>query len=671
MGSSDNYAIVCEDVKLSFDKLILKGINLCVPYGSIYGLIGESGGGKTSLIRCIWGYYKPNYGSISVLGVTPKVNDIKSQVPGPRLGLMPQDLSLDSALTGREVLTFFGRVHGIDDKIINAKCYQYQKMLNIPKLDCYIGSLSGGQARRLSFACAIIHDPQLLILDEPTVGSDPLSRNAMWQYLYRLKSEGCTTLITTHYVDELTNADLISVLREGKIWTTLDVPVLRVCYPNQSMGHAVNTICENKLRNNNDKRLNIICEYKSESSPTVNRPSKSYTIKSENSHWKANMFRSKYLIMRTVLPPNMLGIFISFIAVFMFSTIYGRFLKDTINVGVIRTPNNYFDLLDLPPLNSLRHINYTNEFDALHDTKTGKLNGYFIADQFGRERMKSWLNCLQNQKSTDLCEKADSVIKYRGDYANKVLADYIHQTTRETIYNYIRNMSIDEYGLTSFMDIIKVENFIDVRATIAEGARAFSKGTHWIIWRLLIHMNWAGPLFGLAPLLCADKSQGTCERLQSLGMTRKNHILSLFFFSLSTNLVLNFMSFAAVIYFCQPEHKGPSYFPYLIATLLSFCLNLFTFVAVEFKPDMTFMLMLQFGLMVGGISIGNILYPIQSMPYYAQIFTYVMPSIPAGQTMIDVMLKEMPILSSAVLTNIGVTFVHFIVLLILFIKYAL
>ncbi|XP_011166692.1 ABC transporter G family member 20 [Solenopsis invicta] len=198
------------------EQLVLNGLNMTVFKGSIYGLLGASGCGKTTLLSCIVGVRNFNSGEIWVLGGTPGSKD--SGIPGPRVGYMPQNISLVGEFSVRDAFYYFGRINGLDDKKIDEKQTFFSEFLQLPPLDCLVKNMSGGQQRRVSFASALIHSPELLILDEPTVGLDPILRENIWAYLTKLTQEDdVTVIITTHYIEEIKKANKIGLMRRGKL----------------------------------------------------------------------------------------------------------------------------------------------------------------------------------------------------------------------------------------------------------------------------------------------------------------------------------------------------------------------------------------------------------------------------------------------------------------------
>ena len=153
---------------------VLKNLSMTVPRGSIYGLLGASGCGKTSLIRCILGMLKFSTGEISVFGHRP--GSAESSVPGSGVGYMPQEITLYEDLTINETLRYFASLFGLSRAQVKERSQFLIDFLELPDPNRLVRNLSGGQRRRVSLATALIHKPPLLILDEPTVGVDPILR---------------------------------------------------------------------------------------------------------------------------------------------------------------------------------------------------------------------------------------------------------------------------------------------------------------------------------------------------------------------------------------------------------------------------------------------------------------------------------------------------------------
>ncbi|KAG7297380.1 hypothetical protein JYU34_019359 [Plutella xylostella] len=196
-------------------NIILDGLNMTVPKGAIYGLLGASGCGKTTLLSCIVGRRRLNSGEIWVLGGRP--GSPGSGVPGPRIGYMPQEIALFGEFSIRETMIYFGWIAGMSTARVDERTDFLVQLLQLPSHSRQVKNLSGGQQRRVSLAAALLHDPELLILDEPTVGVDPVLRQSIWDHLVEVtKDKRTTVIITTHYIDETKQASLIGLMRGGR-----------------------------------------------------------------------------------------------------------------------------------------------------------------------------------------------------------------------------------------------------------------------------------------------------------------------------------------------------------------------------------------------------------------------------------------------------------------------
>jgi len=207
-------AVYISDLEKDFgDFRAVNKLTLRVKRGEIYGLLGPNGAGKTTVIKTLCGLLRPSSGEVYVLG---------KKVPDPsiasRVGYMPQELALYRGLTVHENLAFYGEVFSLTKAQIKAREQALLKLVDLEAhRDKVIDRLSGGMRQRISLACALLHEPQLLLLDEPTIGVDPDLRASFWRYFERLRDAGTTILITTHYMDEACHCDRIGFMRDGDL----------------------------------------------------------------------------------------------------------------------------------------------------------------------------------------------------------------------------------------------------------------------------------------------------------------------------------------------------------------------------------------------------------------------------------------------------------------------
>ncbi|XP_023183207.1 ABC transporter G family member 23-like isoform X3 [Xiphophorus maculatus] len=245
----DNVAIRCRDVCRSYGKLkVLTNLNLTVPQGQIYGLLGPSGCGKTTLLKCMVGTLKISRGHITVLGKPPAFPG--HEVPGKMVGYMPQELALYNEFTISDTLTFFGRIHGLTSKETQARMNFLIDFLHLPQKNSLVRKLSGGQRRRVSLGAALLQNPELLILDEPTVGVDPVLRAKIWQHLVEIVKTGkVSVIITTHYIEEARQANVVGLMRNGHLLAEGPPDAVMKQHSATTLEHAFLQLCESSDQN--------------------------------------------------------------------------------------------------------------------------------------------------------------------------------------------------------------------------------------------------------------------------------------------------------------------------------------------------------------------------------------------------------------------------------------
>ncbi len=227
-----------KNISKQFENLTaLQNISLDVYKGEMFGLIGPDGAGKTTLVKILCGLLKPDSGSIDLLNLSLQEN---KKILQSRIGYLSQDFTLYGDLSVEENLEFFAEIHNIQN-YKNSVDY----LLNFTRLNKFknrpADKLSGGMKKKLALACSLIHNPELLLLDEPTTGVDPVSRKDFWQILNEIKLKGVTVFMTTPYLDEAERCNRVALIQKGNILTADSPEKIK----NEINLKSIEIICEN------------------------------------------------------------------------------------------------------------------------------------------------------------------------------------------------------------------------------------------------------------------------------------------------------------------------------------------------------------------------------------------------------------------------------------------
>ncbi len=212
--TNQTLAVKTTDLTKEFGKLrAVDSLNISIERNNIYGFLGPNGAGKTTTIKILCGLLKPSSGKAHVLGEDVLTGNIANLI-----GYMPQETALYVNLTIHQNLQLYGELYELDGDEITEREEELLELIDLVNWkDTRVEELSGGMKHRASLACSLIHEPQVLFLDEPTVGVDPDIRASFWDYFLNLKDAGTTLLITTHYMDEARNCDLIGMMDQGDL----------------------------------------------------------------------------------------------------------------------------------------------------------------------------------------------------------------------------------------------------------------------------------------------------------------------------------------------------------------------------------------------------------------------------------------------------------------------
>ncbi|HSF44848.1 MAG TPA: ABC transporter ATP-binding protein [Chitinophagaceae bacterium] len=222
MTGQANHMIIADKLTKKFGEFTaVDAISFTVDRGEIFGFLGANGAGKTTAIRILCGLINPSsgHGSVASFDVHSQSERIKETI-----GYMSQKFTLYEDLTVRENMRFFGGIYGMDRKKIREKTDVILHELDLhSRGDALVRTLPLGWKQKLAFSVAVLHDPPIVFLDEPTGGVDPVTRREFWEMIYRAASKGTTVFVTTHYMDEAEYCNRVSIMVDGRI-EALDTP---------------------------------------------------------------------------------------------------------------------------------------------------------------------------------------------------------------------------------------------------------------------------------------------------------------------------------------------------------------------------------------------------------------------------------------------------------------
>ncbi|MFL5083482.1 MAG: ABC transporter ATP-binding protein, partial [Xanthobacteraceae bacterium] len=234
MNAQPDIAIDVHGLTKIFDgRAVVRDLSMQVKRGSIYGFLGPNGSGKTTTIRMLCGLLTPDAGQGTCLGYDIRTETDKIKV---HVGYMTQRFSLYDDLSVRHNLEFFSGVYGLRGKERTDRIAWAIRMAGLEgKEDLVTRSLPGGWKQRLALACAVLHRPQVVFLDEPTGGVDPISRRRFWTLIDEMSGEGVTLIVTTHYLDEAERCDRIALMHQGRLLGLGSVPEMKEVFAGRAI----------------------------------------------------------------------------------------------------------------------------------------------------------------------------------------------------------------------------------------------------------------------------------------------------------------------------------------------------------------------------------------------------------------------------------------------------
>ncbi|GAB6022220.1 hypothetical protein CHUAL_006355 [Chamberlinius hualienensis] len=665
---------------------VLEGLNLTIPQGIIYSLLGPSGCGKTTLLKCVIGRTAINEGILRVFGHNPRSK--KSKLPGPQVGYMPQVIALTDFLTVTETLKLFGKIFGMDDKSIAKKSEQ---LLDVLEMSSHrkklIKKLSVGQQRRISFAVALLNDSPLLILDEPTVGVDPVLRQSIWNYLTSLvKRTNSTVIITTHYIEEATKSHMVGLLLYGQLLAegtpqaliaqhecpTLEDVFLKLCLTKLNNDGSITNSDENDAEAgtsqsnglNGHRRIhkqdptettfssgqkkckcgNVIVKIKKKFRGRFFEKIKPTRLMALAEKSVKDIFRFPVGIVALLVLPAL--------SMLIFPITIGNKLKN-IPVGIINHDydgigNDYINSLDTEAINKVYYDDYNL---AVNDAKLGKLMGILLLKE-------NFTDSLIERFAHGILAHNESFVNgnifMSLDYTNQPIAVSIHFEVLLALQKFVQ-VVLERTGLNPQLGNIPLQQLEGVFGEVSWNFQTFVAPTFLLILSSLFVMA------ATAILTVKKRDEGHFDRLYSSGVTSIELILS----ESMAQMVLMIPQLGLVLFVMFVINGFYNYGSFILVILLTIlqymCGLSIGFFVIGVCPDLLTSMAVLVSIFLTCVLSQGLFWPLDGMPvafrYICQMGFFALP----GEAMRNIMNRGWGLEHSSVLLGFSVLIIWTII----------
>lgn len=611
------------------NHFILKGLNLSVPENKIYALLGPSGCGKTTLLQAILGRCSLNAGRVNLKH--RKVSEV---------GFMPQNVAIHKELTIRELFLYYGMMFNLDDVTIREKSRYLLKFLELPNDERIVGTLSGGQQRRMSFAISILHDPKLLILDEPTVGLDPMLCESIWNKLREMASQGKTIIITTHYIEEAKGSHVVGIMRRGRLLAEKDPLRLLDELNCEYLEDAFLQLCkEDELKSeeaNITSDLTYMLPEKPASSQTVNFNTPFCLFR-----FKAQLTKNIWMLRRSLMV-TLFVLVLPFVQISSFQmatgsdpidlpiafvnremTTYsqcGNFSKNIFNGCFLNESSNIYlscTMLDILRSKGLKMI----EYSTLGDAKRAVMRNHAWALLHFHS---NFTNHLATRFNDGMSVRNDSIdlgnIDTYIDQSNQIISFFIRKKTVES-YEILMKLAFKTCDLDSSIARLPVKIMDPIYGSVNTSFRDYTGPSMMSLTAFYLPVLYTGAM------MLFEKDGGLLERIMMSGMSfseiASSHIVMQIAFIVIHNFGCMILMYSN-LFFSSP-FEGSVVTTYFLLTAISFVGMLFGFVISLLSKNQTDAAYFGIGCNFLMKFLCGMIWPTQGMNRSLQIFSYFLP----------------------------------------------
>ncbi|GAB6022186.1 hypothetical protein CHUAL_006321 [Chamberlinius hualienensis] len=621
-------------------QTVLNHVSLTIPTGTIFGLLGPSGCGKTTLLRCVIGQVKPDSGTVSAFSFKPGTK--RSGIPGTRVGYMPQDVALTSELSITETLRFFGRIAKMSSKQV--KC-RVEFLLKLLQMDSYqnkvISTLSGGQKRRISFAVALLHEPELLILDEPTVGVDPLLRQKIWKHLYSLASEQSVSIVvTTHYIEEARMAHNVGLMLNGRLLIQSPPEELIIKYQCSTLEEAFFQLCltdeQQEIDGNRSETENSLlalqvddCSSSSSEKKNQNDFDTPATMTKSNS--RAASANRQFLSLDRLLALTIKNFYFSvrhpatiLMQVFIVPLTFSVFALSIgkapfgIEVGIVNHDKSELSHLYIDSLN--KHLVRPVHFDSYDEAIKATEDGLLAAALYLNPNFTD--SIIEKYSHTVLADDqiiADSKINLVLDLTDKQVAISISQEILKAFQTFSKFI-LNRVGINPALADLPLNYHTNVDSVLDFEFDQF------LLPGFLISIVFFTNLGTTTINMINDKQLGSFDRLRVLGVNECELIISQMISSTIVLFIMVPMAFLVVFIILGFTCVGSPILAMCLNILQGICGICFGILVAILADQLTTAIVLVLSLFFVGLMVQGIIWALDSLPIFFRYISYCLPS---------------------------------------------